>query len=41
LLAIRPNEVWSWDITKVKGPIKWSHFHLFVILDIFSRYVVG
>jgi hypothetical protein len=41
LLAIRPNEVWSWDITKIKGPIKWSYFHLYVILDIFSRYVVG
>ncbi len=41
LLAIRPNEVWSWDITKIKGPAKWHHFHLYVILDIFSRYVVG
>jgi transposase InsO family protein len=41
LLAVRPNEVWSWDITKVKGPAKWAHFHLYVILDIFSRYVVG
>jgi putative transposase len=41
LLAIRPNEVWSWDITKLKGPAKWSCFHLYVILDIFSRYVVG
>src|ERR1019366_4104206 len=41
LLAIRPNEVWSWDITKIKGPIQWSYFHLYVILDIFSRYVVG
>ena len=41
LLAIGPNEVWSWDITKLKGPIKWSYFHLYVILDIFSRYVVG
>jgi transposase InsO family protein len=41
LLAIRPNEVWSWDITKVKGPVKWSIFHLFVVIDIFSRYVVG
>jgi putative transposase len=41
LLAIAPNEVWSWDITKIKGPIKWSYFHLYVILDIFSRYVVG
>ena len=41
LLAVRPNEVWSWDITKVKGPAKWTCFHLYVILDIFSRYVVG
>ena len=41
LLAIRPNQVWSWDITKLKGPTKWSCFHLYVILDIFSRYVVG
>lgn len=41
LLATRPNEVWSWDITKLKGPAKWSCFHLYVILDIFSRYVVG
>jgi putative transposase len=41
LLAIEPNQVWSWDITKLKGPIKWSYFHLYVILDIFSRYVVG
>ena len=41
LLATGPNEVWSWDITKLKGPIKWTYFHLYVILDIFSRYVVG
>ncbi len=41
LLAARPNEVWSWDITKLKGPVKWTCFHLYVILDIFSRYVVG
>ncbi len=41
LLALRPNEVWSWDITKIKGPAKWTCFHLYVILDIFSRYVVG
>jgi len=41
LLAVRPNEVWSWDISKLKGPAKWVHFHLYVILDIFSRYVVG
>ena len=41
LLATEPNEVWSWDITKLKGPVKWSYFHLYVIMDIFSRYVVG
>jgi putative transposase len=41
LLATQPNEVWSWDITKIKGPVKWSYLHLYVILDIFSRYVVG
>ncbi len=41
LLAERPNEVWSWDITKLKGPAKWTYFYLYVILDIFSRYTVG
>ena len=41
LLAVAPNQVWSWDITKLKGPAKWTAFHLYVILDIFSRYVVG
>jgi putative transposase len=41
LLATQSNQVWSWDITKIKGPVKWSYFHLYVILDIFSRYVVG
>jgi len=41
LLATAPNEVWSWDITKLKGPAKWNYFHLYVIMDIFSRYVVG
>lgn len=41
LLAVQPNEVWSWDITKLRGPGKWVYFHLYVILDIFSRYVVG
>ncbi len=41
LLAEAPNEVWSWDITKLRGPAKWTYFHLYVILDIFSRYVVG
>ena len=41
LLATRPNELWSWDITKLKGPAKWTYFYLYVILDVFSRYVVG
>ena len=41
LLAERPNELWSWDITKLKGPAKWTAFYLYVILDVFSRYVVG
>jgi putative transposase len=41
LLAMGPNQVWSWDITKLKGPAKWTYFYLYVILDIFSRYVVG
>ena len=41
LLATGPNEVWSWDITKLKGPAKWTCFHLYVILDVFSRYAVG
>ena len=41
LLATQACEVWSWDITKLKGPVKSAHFHLYVILDIFSRYVVG
>jgi putative transposase len=41
LLAEKPNEVWSWDITKQMGPAKWSYFYLYVILDIFSRRVVG
>lgn len=41
LLACRPNELWSWDITKLRGPFKGSYFQLYVILDVFSRYVVG
>ena len=41
LLALAPNQVWSWDITKLKGPAKWTCLHLYVILDIFSRHVVG
>jgi putative transposase len=41
LLATKPNQLWSWDITKLKGPTTWTYFHLYVILDVFSRYVVG
>jgi len=41
LIATRPNEVWSWDITKLLGPTKWVYYHLYVIMDIFTRYVVG
>jgi putative transposase len=41
LLATGPNQLWSWDITKLKGPVKWTYYYLYVILDIFSRYAVG
>ena len=41
LLASAPNQLWSWDITKLRGPAKWTYFYLYVILDVFSRYVVG
>jgi len=41
LLATQPNQLWSWDITKLLGPAKWTYFYLYVILDVFSRYVVG
>jgi putative transposase len=41
LVATASNQVWSWDITKLHGPAKWTFYHLYVILDIFSRYVVG
>lgn len=41
LLATGPNQVWSWDITKLKGPVKWTYFYLYVIIDIYSRCVVG
>ena len=41
LLATATNQVWSWDITKLLGPAKWTYFHLYVLMDIFSRYVVG
>jgi putative transposase len=41
LLATKPNQVWSWDITKLHGPAKWTYYYLYVILDVYSRYVVG
>jgi putative transposase len=41
LLATGPNELWSWDITKLLGPATWTYYYLYVILDVFSRYVVG
>jgi putative transposase len=41
LLATGPNQLWSWDITKLLGPAKWTYFYLYVIMDVFSRYVVG
>jgi putative transposase len=41
LLATEPNQVWSWDITKLLGPVKWSYYYLYVLLDIYSRYVTG
>ena len=41
LLASGPNELWSWDITKLRGPAKWTYYQLYVILDVYSRYVTG
>ena len=41
LLASGPNQLWSWDITKLKGPVKWTYYYLYTILDVFSRYVTG
>ena len=41
LLAERPNQLWSWDVSKLKGPAKWTWFYLYVILDVFSRYIVA
>ena len=41
LVATGPNQTWSWDVTKLLGPKKWTYFYLYVLLDIFSRYVVG
>jgi putative transposase len=41
LLAQKPNEVWTWDITELRGPVKYARYYLYVILDLFSRYVTG
>jgi putative transposase len=41
LLATGPNQLWSWDITKLLGPTKWTYYYLYNILDVFSRYSVG
>jgi putative transposase len=41
LLATQANQLWSWDSTKLRGPAKWTCYHLYVILDVFSRFVVG
>lgn len=41
LLATKPNELWSWDITKLLGPSKWTYYYLYMIIDVFSRYIVG
>lgn len=41
LLATAPNQLWSWDITKLRGPATWQYYYLYVVLDVFSRYVVG
>jgi len=41
LLATGPNQLWSWDITKLLGPAKWTYYYLYVLLDVFSRYVTG
>jgi putative transposase len=41
LLATGPNKLWSWDFAKIPGPVKWSFSYLYVILDVFSRYVTG
>jgi len=41
LLATRPNELWTWDITRLLGPTKWTYYYLYVLLDVFSRYVVS
>lgn len=40
LLATGPNQVWSWDLTKLRGPVKWTDYYLYVVLELYSRYVV-
>lgn len=41
LLASRPNELWTWDISKLRGPVKWTYYYLYVVIDVFSRYIVA
>lgn len=41
LIAVAPNQVWSWDITKLRGPVRWTYYYLYVVMDIYSRYIVG
>ena len=41
LLATQPNQLWSWDITKLKKPHPWTYYHLYVLMDVYSRYVLG
>jgi transposase InsO family protein len=41
LQTTAPNQLWSWDITKLKGASKWQHYYLYLILDVYSRFVVG
>jgi putative transposase len=41
LLATQPNQLWSWDITRLLGPATWTYYYLYVVMDVFSRYVVG
>jgi putative transposase len=41
LLATGPNQLWTWDITKLRGPVKWSYYYLYAMLDVYSRYMVG
>ena len=41
LLTTQPNRLWSWDITKLRGPATWHYYYLYVIMDVFSRYIVG